>query len=389
MASNIKSNLWLCNLAIPGMAEKGGGSVVIVSSIGGLRGSAKLGAYGISKAADMQLTRSLAVEWGPKNVRINCVAPGLVKTDFARALWEDPERLKRTVSTAPLRRIGEPDEIGGVVAFLASQGGLLHDRHRDRRRRRRDDRVAGGALGRARRHSGVGRNPVHLSVVAWVPTFVGMTNRSRGSPHLQLTAKPGIVCRKSGVSAALRTACREGRRILMKRFGLLCAALLAACLVAAPAIAGKKDDTLVWATDRDNPIADPFYLNTRELVVIGHHVWDTLVIIDPKTAEIKPLLATKWTWVEPDHARDGAAQGRQVPLRQGDGRRRRRLHAQSRRQQGQRHRQLRAAGLDQERGEDRRRQGAHQPATGRSRRRSPISPASASSCRRATTTARR
>jgi NAD(P)-dependent dehydrogenase (short-subunit alcohol dehydrogenase family) len=103
------------------MAEKGGGSVVIVSSIGGLRGSAQLGAYGISKAADMQLTRSLAVEWGPKNVRINCVAPGLVKTDFARALWEDQERLKRTVSTAPLRRIGEPHEIGGIVAFLASR----------------------------------------------------------------------------------------------------------------------------------------------------------------------------------------------------------------------------------------------------------------------------
>jgi len=121
MSSNIKSNLWLCNFALPTMAEKGGGSVVIVSSIGGLRGSAQLGAYGISKAADMQLTRSLAVEWGPKNVRINCVAPGLVKTDFARALWEDPERLKRTVSTAPLRRIGEPHEIGGVVAFLASR----------------------------------------------------------------------------------------------------------------------------------------------------------------------------------------------------------------------------------------------------------------------------
>jgi NAD(P)-dependent dehydrogenase (short-subunit alcohol dehydrogenase family) len=102
------------------MAEQGGGSVVIVSSIGGLRGSAQLGAYGISKAADMQLTRSLAVEWGPRNVRINCVAPGLVKTDFARALWEDPDRLKRTVSTAPLRRIGEPNEIGGIVAFLAS-----------------------------------------------------------------------------------------------------------------------------------------------------------------------------------------------------------------------------------------------------------------------------
>jgi NAD(P)-dependent dehydrogenase (short-subunit alcohol dehydrogenase family) len=121
MSSNIKSNLWLCNFAIPAMAEKGGGNVVIVSSIGGMRGSAMLGAYGISKAADFQLARSLAVEWGPKNVRINCVAPGLIKTDFARALWENTEALKPRLATTPLRRIGEPEEIGGIVAFLASK----------------------------------------------------------------------------------------------------------------------------------------------------------------------------------------------------------------------------------------------------------------------------
>jgi NAD(P)-dependent dehydrogenase (short-subunit alcohol dehydrogenase family) len=121
MSSNIKSNLWLCNFAIPGMAENGGGSVVIVSSIGGLRGSAMLGAYGISKAADFQLARSLAVEWGPKNVRINCVAPGLIKTDFAKALWEDEKNLAPRLVTTPLRRIGEPEEIGGIVAFLASR----------------------------------------------------------------------------------------------------------------------------------------------------------------------------------------------------------------------------------------------------------------------------
>jgi NAD(P)-dependent dehydrogenase (short-subunit alcohol dehydrogenase family) len=121
MSSNIKSNLWLCNRAIPTMAEKGGGSVIIVSSTGGLRGSAMLGAYGISKAADFQLARSLAVEWGWKNVRVNCVAPGLIKTDFARALWENTEALKPRLATTPLRRIGEPDEIGGIVAFLASK----------------------------------------------------------------------------------------------------------------------------------------------------------------------------------------------------------------------------------------------------------------------------
>ena len=121
MSSNIKSNLWLCNFAMPGMAEKGGGSVVIVSSIGGLRGSAQLGAYGISKAADMQLTRSLAVEWGPQERAHQLRRAGPGQDRFRPRLWEDPERLKRTVSTAPLRRIGEPDEIGGVVAFLASK----------------------------------------------------------------------------------------------------------------------------------------------------------------------------------------------------------------------------------------------------------------------------
>jgi NAD(P)-dependent dehydrogenase (short-subunit alcohol dehydrogenase family) len=120
MGANVKSNIWLANLVIPGMADRGGGAVVIVSSIGGLRGSEVLGAYGISKAADFSLARSLAVEWGPKNVRVNCIAPGLVKTDFARALWEDEARLAVRTARTPLRRIGTPDEIGPIAAFLAS-----------------------------------------------------------------------------------------------------------------------------------------------------------------------------------------------------------------------------------------------------------------------------
>lgn len=120
MGANIKSNIWLCKLAMPKMAGRGGGSVVIISSIGGLRGSTVIGAYGISKAADFSLCRSLAGEWGPKNVRVNCIAPGLVKTDFARALWEDQDNLKRRTATTPLRRIGEPHEIAGAVVYLAS-----------------------------------------------------------------------------------------------------------------------------------------------------------------------------------------------------------------------------------------------------------------------------
>jgi NAD(P)-dependent dehydrogenase (short-subunit alcohol dehydrogenase family) len=119
MGANVKSNLWLCNLVIPGMAERGGGAIVIVSSIAGIRGTPVIGGYGISKAADFALARNLAVEWGHRNIRVNCVAPGLVQTDFAKALWEDPETLDRRNATTPLRRIGQPDEIGGVVAFLA------------------------------------------------------------------------------------------------------------------------------------------------------------------------------------------------------------------------------------------------------------------------------
>jgi NAD(P)-dependent dehydrogenase (short-subunit alcohol dehydrogenase family) len=120
MGANVKSNLWLCNRVIPGMAERGGGAVIIVSSIAGLRGTEVIGAYGISKAADFALARNLAVEWGPRNVRVNCIAPGLIKTDFARALWEDDAALEQRNRTTPLRRIGAPDEIGGVAAFLAS-----------------------------------------------------------------------------------------------------------------------------------------------------------------------------------------------------------------------------------------------------------------------------
>ena len=123
MDANVRSNFWLCNMVAPQMAARGGGAIIIVSSIGGLRGSPLLGVYCLSKAADMQLARNVAVEWGPRNVRANCIAPGLLRTDFARALWENPEIYRRRTRDTPLQRIGEPDEIAGAAIFLASAAG--------------------------------------------------------------------------------------------------------------------------------------------------------------------------------------------------------------------------------------------------------------------------
>jgi NAD(P)-dependent dehydrogenase (short-subunit alcohol dehydrogenase family) len=123
LENNVLANHWLINMVAPQMIERKDGAIIIVSSIGGLRGSPVIGAYNVSKAADMQLARNLAVEFGPHNVRVNCIAPGLIKTDFARALWEDPARLKEVNERAPLRRIGDPDEIAGTAIYLASRAG--------------------------------------------------------------------------------------------------------------------------------------------------------------------------------------------------------------------------------------------------------------------------
>ena len=123
LTNNIVANNWLIGMVSPQMIERKDGAVVIISSIGGLKGSPIIGAYCISKAADFQLARNLAVEYGRHNVRINCIAPGLIKTDFARALWENPENLKPALSRTPMARIGEPDEIAGAAVFLASAAG--------------------------------------------------------------------------------------------------------------------------------------------------------------------------------------------------------------------------------------------------------------------------
>ena len=118
--NNIISNHWLITMVAPEMRERREGSIVIVSSIGGLRGSTVIGAYCISKAADMQLARNLAHEYGKHGIRVNCIAPGLIKTDFAKALWDDEQAVAERNAGTPLRRIGEPEEIAGAVVYLSS-----------------------------------------------------------------------------------------------------------------------------------------------------------------------------------------------------------------------------------------------------------------------------
>lgn len=121
MNSNVKSNFWLCNMAAPHIVASGGGSIIIVSSIGGTHGSPTIAVYDMSKAADSSLARSLAVEWGRGGVRANCIAPGLIKTDFSRAFWQNEQLLKRVEAGIPALRIGLPEDMAGVAVFLASR----------------------------------------------------------------------------------------------------------------------------------------------------------------------------------------------------------------------------------------------------------------------------
>jgi NAD(P)-dependent dehydrogenase (short-subunit alcohol dehydrogenase family) len=123
LSNNVISNHWLVQMVAPGMRARKDGAIIIVSSLGGMKGNTVIGAYNISKAADFQLARNLAAEFGPDNIRVNCIAPGLIKTDFARALWEDPATLKHVTAGAPLKRIGLPEERAGAAVFLAAPAG--------------------------------------------------------------------------------------------------------------------------------------------------------------------------------------------------------------------------------------------------------------------------
>lgn len=118
--NNVLSTHWLIQMVAPEMSARRDGAIVIVSSVAGLLGSSLIGAYGVSKAADFQLARNLATELGPHNVRVNCIAPGLVRTHFARTLWENPEIARSTQAHTPLRRLGEPDDVAGAAVFLSA-----------------------------------------------------------------------------------------------------------------------------------------------------------------------------------------------------------------------------------------------------------------------------
>jgi NAD(P)-dependent dehydrogenase (short-subunit alcohol dehydrogenase family) len=123
LRNNILSAHWLTQLVVPGMIERRDGAIVFISSVGGYRGSSTIGAYNLSKAADLQLARNLAVELGPHNIRVNCIAPGLIRTHFSRALWENEANASKALETIPLKRLGDAQDVAGAAVFLVSTAG--------------------------------------------------------------------------------------------------------------------------------------------------------------------------------------------------------------------------------------------------------------------------
>ena len=120
MNSNVRANHWLCQMVAKHMVAKGAGSIMITASTGAFTPSLTLGTYAISKLADIALTRNLALEYGPRGVRANAICPGLVKTDFARALWDNETAKRNAETSTPLRRLGEAEDLKGIAVFLAS-----------------------------------------------------------------------------------------------------------------------------------------------------------------------------------------------------------------------------------------------------------------------------
>ncbi len=123
MAINLRSQVVLCNLALPHIAASGGGAAVLVASLSGLRGNARINAYALAKAGVAQLARNLAVEWGPQGVRVNALSPGFIATELSQPLLDNPDFMARRMGMTPLRRPGTPDEVAGAAVFLASPAG--------------------------------------------------------------------------------------------------------------------------------------------------------------------------------------------------------------------------------------------------------------------------
>lgn len=122
-AVNLQGAIFLSKLIIPQMAERNDGAVIFLASIAGVRGNKSLGLYGITKAGLIQLAKNLAVEYGPKNIRVNCISPGLIETAFSKGVMENETVMKRRLSLTPLRRVGQPEEVAGVAVMLASKAG--------------------------------------------------------------------------------------------------------------------------------------------------------------------------------------------------------------------------------------------------------------------------